>query len=88
MVTVTLESQHGIHLGQTNIKYYGMEKILKQIVSNPSLMMEFFKYYDEEMDMSLGLGGTNEETQNSQILGKQEFVPSCDQFLGTCFIQS
>ena len=60
MVTVILESQHGIRLGQTCIKYNGMEEVLKKKVFSPDHKRTFEKL----MDMYCGLGESSEETQN------------------------
>jgi len=65
LVSVTLTSQHGIDLGQTNIKYYGVKEVLKKIVRSPILM----KQICEEYSMVYGFGETDMEAINSRILG-------------------
>lgn len=63
---MTLVSQHGIRLGQTYIRYYGMEEVLRKIVFSP----DYKRTFEDLMDMYCGLGVTSEKTQNSGILGK------------------
>ena len=72
MVSVTLASQHGIDLGQTNIKYYGRKEVFKTIVHSPSLVKELC----EEYSMAYGFGETDMEAINSRILGKLNLVNS------------
>lgn len=55
-----------MYLGQTNIKYYGMEEILKKIVFCPNLTKKIFEEYKKHCS----LGGATEKTQHSGILGK------------------
>lgn len=72
LVSVTLTSQHGIVLGQTNIKYYGQKEVLKTIVHSPRLVKELC----EEYSMVHGFGETDLEAINSRILGKLNLVNS------------
>ena len=75
LVSVTLTSQHGKNLGQTNIKYYGQQEVVKKIVRSPFLV----KKLCEEYSMVYGFGETGEtdiEALNSRILGKLNLVNS------------
>ena len=63
MVTVILESQHGIRLGKTHIRYFDRkEEVLEEIVFSPDVTRTF-KTLLPEMYRS-------EEAENSGILGK------------------
>lgn len=72
MVSVTLTSQHGIYLGQTNIKYYGRKEVLKTIVHSPLLVKELC----DEYSMVHSCGETDMEAINFRVLGKLNVVNS------------
>ena len=73
LVSVILTSQRGKHLGQTNIEYYGLKEVLKEIVQSPSKT----KTLCEEYSMAHGFGETAiMEDINETTLGKLNLLNS------------
>ena len=70
-VPVIVESQDGIHLGQTEIYYEDqVEDVLQQIVENPTLQKRLFDKYNRYYNLGGSLETSGGEVQNSGTLGK------------------
>lgn len=69
-VPVTVESQDGIPLGQTEI-YYGdqVEDVLQQIVLDPSLQKRLFDKYSMYFSLGGNLDTSGGDAQNYGTLG-------------------